>query len=56
MRAIRQELERRYPGKYAHRLRDINNNSAIQDESLLDAIDAALARVASELSAQRDRP
>jgi hypothetical protein len=54
MRAARLVLDRRYPGQYAHRLRDINNNSAIPDESFLDAIDAALASVASELSARLD--
>lgn len=50
MRAARDELERRYPGDYAHRLRDINNNQDIADETLMAALEAARVRLASELA------
>lgn len=53
MRAVRDDLRRRYPGQYAHTLRDINNNSAIPDESFIEAVDSARTRLVSELDAQR---
>jgi hypothetical protein len=52
MRAVREDLERRYPGQYAHRLRDINNTATILDESLIEALDSARARLVTELDAQ----
>ncbi len=55
MQAVRQELQRRYPGEYAHRLRDINNSPDIEDKALIAALDSARARLRSELAAQHGR-
>jgi hypothetical protein len=49
MQAVREELQRRYPGQYAHRLRDINNTATISNESLIEALDSARTRLVSEL-------
>jgi hypothetical protein len=41
MEAARDSLRVRYPGEYAHLLRDINNNKSISDEELVDALGTA---------------
>ena len=41
MQAVRGGLQARFPGNYAHMLRDINNNTSITDEELVDALGAA---------------
>jgi hypothetical protein len=41
MHAARDSLLDRFPGDYAHTLRDINNNKSISDEELAAALDAA---------------
>jgi len=41
LQAARDSLWERFPGEYAHLLRDINNNTIISDEELADALDTA---------------
>lgn len=41
LQAARDDLWARFPGEYAHMLRDINNNPSISDEELVAALDAA---------------
>lgn len=55
MQAVREDFQRRYPGEYAHRLRDINNNSHIEDKVFIEALDSVRSRLSSELAAQRER-
>jgi hypothetical protein len=43
LQAARDELWKRFPGDYAHLLRDINNNVSITDEELVDAFKATHA-------------
>ena len=52
MQAFRREALRRYPGEYAHRLRDINNRADIADRALIDVLDSVIAELQSELSSQ----
>jgi hypothetical protein len=49
MQALREVLQEKYPGKYAHRLRDINNRSDILDEELIEAVNLSQARLMFEL-------
>jgi hypothetical protein len=53
MQALRKVLHERYPGQYAHRLRDINNKANISDGDLLEAFDLSRARLLSELQSIR---
>ena len=53
MRVVREDLQRRYPGQYAHRLRDINNDSAIPDKLFIEVLDSARASLISKLDTQR---
>ena len=54
MQAMRKSLQEKYPGKYAHRLRDINNRPDILDEELIEAVNLAQARLASKLQSARE--
>ena len=54
MQILREVLQERYPGEYAHRLRDINNKSNIPDEDLIEVFDLSRARLLSELQSTRD--
>ena len=49
MQAVRDSLWARFPGEYAHRLRDINNTTSISDEELVEALDAAYIALQSEI-------
>ena len=55
MRAARAVLQEAYPGDYAHRLRDINNNPSISDEALIAALDKAFLRLQKELGSAPSR-
>jgi hypothetical protein len=48
MQAARGELLNRFPGDYAHRLRDINNNKSITDEELTESLAAAYSALKSQ--------
>lgn len=49
MQAVRKVLQEKYPGKYAHRLRDINNRPDILDEELIEAVNLSQVQLDSEL-------
>lgn len=49
MQTVREELRQRYPGDYAHQLRDINNRSDVSEQDIVDALDAAQAKLRLEL-------
>ena len=49
MQAVRKELVRRYPGKYVHRIRDINNNPEITNEELIEVLDVVVNKLTLEL-------
>lgn len=50
MRLAREEAVRRYPNKYIHELRDINNNPNITKQELVDIIDSAILMLTEELN------
>jgi hypothetical protein len=49
MHAVREHLWDRYPGDYAHKLRDINNNVSISDEELIDGLNSAYEALQAEI-------
>jgi hypothetical protein len=51
IQAARDTLWDRFPGDYAHMLRDINNNESIPDEELIASLDAARAALQAEMGA-----
>ncbi len=53
MRAVRKEALRRYPGQYAHRLRDINNRTDIEDEALIEVLESVRDQLSFELASGR---
>ncbi|MDT0594794.1 hypothetical protein [Glaciecola petra] len=50
MQAIRNELVKRYPGNYIHRIRDINNNPQVTNEELLEVLDVVIDKLTLELN------
>lgn len=53
MRVVREALQKRYPGEYAHRLRDINNTATIPDAVFVEVLEAAKTELLAELRGQR---
>ena len=53
MQAVRDSLWARFPGDYAHRLRDINNTTSISDEELVDALDSAYIALQNDIGSIR---
>lgn len=49
MQYVRQELVKRYPGNYVHRIRDINNNPEITNKELLDVLDSVISQLSLKL-------
>lgn len=49
MQAARDSLLDKFPGAYAHTLRDINNNASIPDEALVAALEEASALLRNQL-------
>ena len=49
MQAVRKELVSQYPGEYAHRLRDINNNPNVTNQVLADILDSIINDLTIEL-------
>lgn len=47
--AVRDGLRARFPGDYAHMLRDINNNTSISDAEFVHALDAAYTALQDEI-------
>lgn len=52
MQAVRKVLIERYPVKYVHIIRDINNNPDITNNELLDVLDAVIKQLNIELTRQ----
>lgn len=55
MRTLRQEAYLRYPGEYAHSLRDINNRADIDDDDLIDLIESARRQIEQQLEPTQPR-
>jgi len=53
IQAVRDELWDRFPGDYAHMLRDINNNTDISDAAFIETFDLAKARLLSDLHSKK---
>ena len=49
LQAARDSLWERYPGEYAHMLRDINNNASIPDAKLIESLDATYAALQAQM-------
>lgn len=49
LQAARDGLWERYPGEYAHMLRDINNNASIPDAKLIESLHATYAALQARL-------
>ena len=55
IRLAREEAVKRYPGEYAHELRDINNNPDITNQELVDILDFCIAKLTEELNSELKR-